>query len=173
VFGHNGADEGFQALLSMNWQTGNGVAIMANSDNGIAVADLVLRTVAKEYKWDYKAGDLHALALIGKLRGTQVALDRYTELKKSGALDPEAAESELNQWGYTLLYGGHEQDAITVFQRNVQDYPQSSNVYDSLGEAYMKTGQKELAIKNYEKSLELNPKNDNAKARLKRLQEMK
>jgi CubicO group peptidase (beta-lactamase class C family) len=173
VFGHNGADEGFQALLTMNWQTGNGVAIMANSDNGIAVADLVLRTVAKEYKWDYKAGDLHALALIGKLRGTQVALDHYTELKKSDALDPEAAEGELNQWGYTLLYGGHEQDSITVFQRNVQDYPQSSNVYDSLGEAYMETGQKELAIKNYEKSLELNPKNDNAKARLKKLQEMK
>jgi CubicO group peptidase (beta-lactamase class C family) len=173
VFGHNGADEGFQALLSMNWQTGNGVAIMANSDNGIAVADLVLRTVAKEYKWDYKAGDLHALALIGKLRGTQAALDRYAELKKSGALDPEAAEGELNQWGYTLLYGGHEQDAITVFQRNVEDYPQSSNVYDSLGEAYMKTGQKELAIKNYEKSLELNPKNENGKARLKKLQEMK
>jgi CubicO group peptidase (beta-lactamase class C family) len=173
VFGHNGADEGFQALLTMNWQTGNGVAIMANSNNGIAVADLVLRTVAKEYKWDYKPEDLHPLSLIAKLRGTQVALDRYTELKKSGALDAQAGEAELNQLGYTLLYGGHEQDAITVFQRNVQDNPQSSNVYDSLGEAYMNTGQKELAIKNYEKSLELNPKNENAKAMLKKLQEMK
>jgi CubicO group peptidase (beta-lactamase class C family) len=173
VFGHNGADEGFQALLTMNWQTGNGVAIMANSNNGIAVADLVLRTVAKEYKWDYKPEDLHPLSLIAKLRGTEVALDRYTELKKSGALDAQAGEAELNQLGYTLLYGGHEQDAITVFQRNVQDNPQSSNVYDSLGEAYMNTGQKELAIKNYEKSLELNPKNENAKAMLKKLQEMK
>jgi hypothetical protein len=36
-FGHNGDDEGFQALLSMNADTGNGVAIMADSDNGIAV----------------------------------------------------------------------------------------------------------------------------------------
>ena len=114
VFGHNGADEGFQALLSMNWQTGNGIAIMADSDNGIAVADLLLRTVAKEYKWDYKSGDLHPIALIGKLRGAQVALDRYTELKKSGALDAQSGEGELNQLGYTLLYGGHEQDAITV-----------------------------------------------------------
>jgi cytochrome c-type biogenesis protein CcmH/NrfG len=60
-----------------------------------------------------------------------------------------------------------------VFQRNVQDYPQSSNAYDSLGEAYMKTGQKDLAIKNYEKSLELNPKNDNGKEMLKKLGEMK
>ena len=75
----------------------------------------------------------------------------------------------MNQLGYSLLYGGHQQDAITVFQRNVQDYPQSSNAYDSLGEAYMQTGEKDLAIKNYEKSLELNPKNDNAKGRLKKL----
>ena len=162
-FGHNGADEGFQALLSMNWQTGNGVAVMANSDNGIALADLVLRSVAKEYAWNFKFGELQLLVLIGKLRGAQTALQRYTELKKSGALDAESGERQLNQLGYTLLYGGHEQDAITVFQRNVQDYPRSSNVYDSLGEAYMKTGQKELAIKNYEKSLELNPKNDNGK----------
>jgi CubicO group peptidase (beta-lactamase class C family) len=173
VFGHNGADEGFQALLTMNWQTGNGVAIMADSDNGIAVADLLLRSVAKEYSWNYKAEMLHPLVLIAKLRGAQAALDRYTELKKSGALDADTGERELNQVGYTLLYGGHEQDAITVFQRNVQDYPQSSNVYDSLGEAYMKTGQNDLAIKNYEKSLELNPKNDNGKEMLKKLREMK
>jgi CubicO group peptidase (beta-lactamase class C family) len=169
VFGHNGADEGFQALLTMNWQTGNGVAIMANSDNGIAVADLVLRRVAQEYAWNYKFGELQTLELIGKLRGAQTALERYTELRKSGALDAESGERQLNQLGYTLLYGGHQQDAIMVFQRNVQDYPQSFNVYDSLGEAYMKTGQKELAIKNYEKSLELNPKNDNGTEMLTKL----
>jgi CubicO group peptidase (beta-lactamase class C family) len=173
VFGHNGADEGFQALLTMNWQTGNGVAIMADSDNGIAVADLLLRSVAKEYNWNYKAEMLHPLVLISKLRGAQAALDRYTELKKSGAIDAETGERELNQVGYSLLYGGHEQDAITVFQRNVEDYPQSWNSYDSLGEAYMKTEQKDLAIKNYEKSLELNPKNDNGKEMLKKLREMK
>ena len=133
VFGHNGADEGFQALLSMNWQTGTGVTVMANSDNGLAVADLVLRSVAKEYAWNYKFGELQLVVLIGKLRGIKTALERYTELRKSGTL----------------------------------------NVYDSLGEAYMKTGQKELAIKNYEKSLELNPKNDNGKEMLKKLGEMK
>src|SRR5260370_11711758 len=35
-FGHNGADEGFQAILTMNAESGKGVAIMANSDNAIA-----------------------------------------------------------------------------------------------------------------------------------------
>jgi cytochrome c-type biogenesis protein CcmH/NrfG len=46
-------------------------------------------------------------------------------------------------------------------------------VYDSLGEAYMRTAQKELAIQNYEKSLQLDPKNQNAVEMLKKLKEMK
>ena len=57
-------------------------------------------------------------------------------------------------------------EAIEIFKTNVKLYPESSNVYDSLGEAYMKDGNKELAIKNYEKSLELDPKNDNTKKML-------
>ena len=171
-FGHDGADEGFQALLTMNAETGNGVVIMANSDNGISVANLVLRRVAKEYAWNYKApqddgGD--ELLLIAKLRGTPAALQRYDELKKTKNVEPKAAEGMMNGLGYRLLYSGNESGAIEVFQRNVRDYPQSANVYDSLGEAYMNTGQKELAIQNYEKSLQMNADNPNAVERLKKL----
>jgi len=72
-----------------------------------------------------------------------------------------------------LLYGGQEQDAIAIFQRNVQEYPESWNVYDSLGEAYMKTGQKDLAIANYQKSLQLNPKNQNGIDMLRKLVDTK
>jgi cytochrome c-type biogenesis protein CcmH/NrfG len=53
----------------------------------------------------------------------------------------------------------------------VELYPQSANVYDSLGEAHMTDGQKKLAIQNYKKSLELNPDNNNAKEMLEKLQE--
>ena len=59
--------------------------------------------------------------------------------------------------------------AIEVFKLNVESYPQSANVYDSLGAAYMMNGDQELAIKNYEKSLSLNPANDGAAAALKKL----
>lgn len=174
-FGHNGADEGFQALLTMNSETGKGVAIMADSDNGISAADYVLRRVAQEYAWTYKfeGGEAPTLGIIARARGAQAALDRYAELRKSGELTGEREEASLNQLGYSLLYSGHEKDAITVFQRNVQEFPQSSNVYDSLGEAYAKVGEKELAITNYEKSLQLDPKNKNAVERLKKLRETK
>jgi CubicO group peptidase (beta-lactamase class C family)/predicted transcriptional regulator YdeE len=169
-FGHDGADEGFQALLSMNADTGNGVAIMADSDNGIAVADQVLRRVAQEYAWsDYKPGRVdpsNGLYLLTKLKGLPATLQLVDEAKKQAH---PVDEQTLNQLGYRLLYGGMEQDGVSVFQKNVQEHPQSSNVYDSLGEAYAKVGQKDLAIQNYEKSLQLDPKNTNAVERLKKL----
>jgi CubicO group peptidase (beta-lactamase class C family)/predicted transcriptional regulator YdeE len=168
-FGHNGANEGFQALLTMNADTGNGIAMMADSDNGISVMGQVLKRVAKEYAWNYKTpedpGD--ELFLIAKLRGTAAALSQFDALKAHDS--SKANEGILNGLGYRLLYGGKESDAVMVFSKNVQEYPQSANVYDSLGEAYMKTGQKDLAIQNYEKSLQLNPKNDNAVEQLKTL----
>jgi CubicO group peptidase (beta-lactamase class C family) len=178
-FGHNGADEGFQAILTMNAETGKGVAIMANSDNGITVGDMLVRKIAKEYGWNYKFSDQpgmeagHMLVLVAKVKNVQAALQRYAELKKTPTGEYTITEQTLNTVGYVLLYSGHEQDAISVFQRNVEDYPQSGNVYDSLGEAYMKIGQKELAIQNYEKSLQLDPKNKNAVEMLKKLREMK
>lgn len=169
-FGHNGADEGFQALLTMNADTGNGVALMADSDNGISVMNYVLRRVVKEYAWNYKmepdvAGDLF---LIAKLKGTTKALAQYDALKSKDGASPNH-EAVLNSLGYRLLYGGKERDAIEVFEKNVRQYPQSSNVYDSLGEAYMKAGKKDLAIQNYEKSLQMNPKNNNAVEQVKKL----
>ena len=170
-FGHDGADEGFQALLTMNADTGNGIALMADSDNGISVMNYVLRRVAKEYAWNYKmepdfAGDLFLLA---KLKGTEKALSQYDALKQSKDGASPIHEAILNSLGYRLLYGGKEQDAVEVFEKNVREYPQSSNVYDSLGEAYMKVGKKDLAIQNYEKSLQMNPKNNNAVEQLKKL----
>jgi tetratricopeptide (TPR) repeat protein len=128
-----------------------------------------VQRVAKEYAWNYKLQPENTwdeLFLLAKLKGVQVALQRYDELKlQAGAV----TEQTLNTMGYLLLYGGREMDGLRVFRKNVQEYPQSPNAYDSLGEAYMKTGQKDLSIQNYEKSLQLNPKNDNAIRRLKKL----
>jgi dienelactone hydrolase len=97
------------------------------------------------------------------------AAEVYAAMQKQ---DPKfkLEEAEINQWGYELLYGNHMQEAVTVFKLNVSLYPDSGNVYDSLGEAYMKSGQKQLAIENYKKSLEKNPNNENAKDKLKELE---
>jgi len=69
---------------------------------------------------------------VAKLKGADAALQRYTQFKKSGESRYKVDERTLNVLGYTLLRAGQDQDAIAVFQRNVQEYPESSNVYDSL-----------------------------------------
>ena len=83
----------------------------------------------------------------------------------------EGPENSLNGAGYALLADKKPQEAIEVFKINVRLYPQSWNAYDSLGEAYAEAGQKDLAIKNYEKSVELNPKNTSGLEALKKLRQ--
>jgi tetratricopeptide (TPR) repeat protein len=78
-------------------------------------------------------------------------------------------EGQLNSLGYRLLGNNKLKEAIEIFKFVVLEYPESYNAYDSLGEAYMRAGEKDLAIRNYEKSLELNPKNENAKKMLENL----
>ncbi len=172
-FGHNGADEGFQALLVMNWETGQGVAIMANSDNGIMIANELLRSVAKEYAWKYspeERGPIGELVMIAALKGADLVLKKYDEMKSIGDPKKRPEEFVLNMIGYRVfMQAGKTDDAIKVFEKNVQEYPESSNVYDSLAEAYAAAGKKDLAIQNYEKSLQLNAKNENAKEQLKKL----
>jgi Flp pilus assembly protein TadD len=79
------------------------------------------------------------------------------------------SESRLNNMGYTLMRQKKLTEAIEIFKLNVEFYPNEWNVYDSLGEAYMNKGDKELAIANYKKSLELNPGNEGGARMLKKL----
>ena len=79
-------------------------------------------------------------------------------------------ENEFNNLGYTLIQNQKIKEAIEIFKMNVELFPDSWNVYDSLGEAFMNDGQNELAIKNYKKSIELNPQNNNGIEFLKRLE---
>src|ERR1700722_13087726 len=78
-------------------------------------------------------------------------------------------EFAVNSWGFELLTDHHVPEAIDVLRLNAKNYPDSGDAYDSLGEAYMQSGQKELAIDNYKKSLEKDPSNDNAREKLKEL----
>jgi len=61
--------------------------------------------------------------------------------------------------------------AIEIFKLNTRLFPNVANTYDSLGEAYMVKGNKQLAIQCYEKVLEIDPDNESAKSILKKLKE--
>ena len=100
-----------------------------------------------------------------------VAVEAYRKIKREQPNNVAVDEGRINNLGYELLRQKKYAAAIAAFKLNVEFYPQSSNTYDSLGEGYMMNGDKELAIENYKKSLELNPQNTNAVAMLKKLQQ--
>lgn len=70
-----------------------------------------------------------------------------------------AQENDVNTLGYQLLNGGKTTEAIEVFKKNTELYPESWNVWDSLAEGYMNKGEKQLSIENYTKALKMAPEN--------------
>ena len=84
----------------------------------------------------------------------------------------EAVEKALNRYGYMFMrsHGGID-EALELFKLNVRLFPESSRAWDSLGEGFMSAGNNDLAISHYEKSLALNPANENARRILEKLRQ--
>ena len=165
---HNGGINGFNTVEIRIPGTQDLVVLLDNTSRGDKLDDAARGII----------DILHGLAapppkpsLVDEvMKNADGALARVRELKAKSPDVYDFSEPEINRLGYTLLQRGRVTDAIDVFRFNVEEHPQSSNVYDSLGEAYAAHGDRELAIANYKKSLELNPKNTNAADALKRLE---
>jgi predicted alpha/beta superfamily hydrolase len=97
----------------------------------------------------------------------------FNKLSKEFGYIIKPAENFVNSCGYMQLHLHNIDGAIEIFKQNIKNYPNSFNVYDSLGEAYMLKGEKLMAIKNYERSIQLNPDNDNGKKMLEKLKQAK
>ena len=86
-----------------------------------------------------------------------------SENKKGVKSNYNTSESALNNFGYELQNAKKENEALEIFILNTKLYPSGYNSFDSLGESLLLLGKKKDGIKAYKKSLELNPKNENAK----------
>ena len=117
-----------------------------------------------------KGSPVHDLRETLRTRGLDAMIAQYKELGSSSSIKYIFNDGALNRIGYDLLERDRVSDAITVFQLNAEEYPKVANVYDSLAEAYAKAGNRQLAIENYKRSLELDPKNQNAIDHLKELE---
>lgn len=126
--------------------------------------------LAGYYKPEIAASDpVTALRMELRERGYEKAIEVYQELKRKDLLF-QPTENDLNEWAYRMMNGGGKpKEALEIFKLNVFLYPNSANVYDSVAEAYAVNGNRELAIKNYKRSLELDPQNTNAAQQLKKL----
>ncbi|HEX2122673.1 MAG TPA: tetratricopeptide repeat protein, partial [Thermoanaerobaculia bacterium] len=140
-----------------------------NSGNGFSIIPEVVAAAI--------GGEHPSFAWMGYDTYASPAKQLWREIVARGAVAALASplvatlsESQLNRIGYMLLETGRQDDAVAVLRLNTSRFPGSFNAYDSLGEAHAAAGDREKAIANYRRSLQLNPKNSNAAEMLRRLQ---
>jgi hypothetical protein len=168
---HGGGINGFNTLILRVVQPKHLIVLFNNTPgaNLGAMAQGIIN-ILYEQPFDLPkksiARALHAVILQD---GIESAIETYHELKTHQEESYDFRERELNTLGYRLLGSEKIDEAVAVFKLNVELFPDSFMVYDSLGEAYMQKGEKEPAIKNYAKSLDINPNNTNAIRMLNRM----
>jgi D-alanyl-D-alanine-carboxypeptidase/D-alanyl-D-alanine-endopeptidase len=177
----DGTTFGFTADVLLYPAEGFGVVLLTNECDRNS-NDRLIRIADKIYdESNYTPAERASLAfgysadvnkLLGQLitRGFSAAIPASEELKNK---DPQfnLRENELNTWAYYLLRNIDKEKALEIFKLNTVLYPQSSNAFNSLAECDAILGYKELAIQNYRRSLELDPKNTDSAEHLKKLQQ--
>jgi CubicO group peptidase (beta-lactamase class C family) len=117
-----------------------------------------------------KLGDSERLPFeVAKIEGFDDTLTAYQEWKKQFPESRFVTANALNRAGYTELTAHNYKAAVTLFRVFTALYPDNGNAFDSLGEAYLAMGEKNLAVINYELSLKLNPENTHAREVLEKL----
>ena len=111
------------------------------------------------------------LGSVYETAGIDSTVARYTMLRERfyGAGAYDFSEKSLNDLGAALMEKGRNEDAIRIFRLNVDQNPNSSFAYSSLADAYAAVGNKDLAIQNYERAVQLEPRNREAEQKLKAL----
>jgi CubicO group peptidase (beta-lactamase class C family) len=168
-WGDNGA---FKAFVAIDLKHRNAVVYFANSQNGLAIAPVLLRDALggehPAFTWiKYDAYDSPKVRFIHDALhdGSKVLTTYAAQLK-----DNSITEETMNSAGYFLYRQKKYDDAIAIFNRCLELHPKSDNAYNNLGDTYAETGKPDLAIQNYRRALELNPNRDDTRAALTKLQ---
>lgn len=173
VIEHGGGINGFNTIIS-RIPADKILVVLLNNTGGTVLGEMnnSIRNILYNQSFDQPKRSM-ALELleIFTQKGTAAGLDAYKKLKN----DPTYGikEGDMNNAGYQLLQTGKKKEAIEIFKINVEAFPKSGNVYDSLGEAYLADGDKKLAFANYSKSVELDPSNEGGKKVLEELSKNK
>jgi len=167
-------------VTGTNWE-GVGVEphLAVSADEALERATQEARKAADAYRAERRSARAAAReTLRAELAAAKQAVEagdaKGAEPKIRAALEAGLAadvldEMAINMLGYEHLGAGDVDVAIPIFRFNTDRFPESSNVWDSLGEAWMVKGDVDAAIRNYQKSLELDPTNENAKRMIERM----
>ncbi|WKZ64975.1 MAG: serine hydrolase [Flavobacteriales bacterium] len=166
---HDGGNRGFTTVMYRFIENDRCIVVLSNTSmyDIYGVAGRIARILHGREVPPVKRPLVQAIARILKNEGREQALAFFRRHRS----DPEYTldGAAANSLGYLLMGQGRLEDAVCVFELNVEAFPEVADPYDSLAEGYMKQGRRELAIANYKHSLELDPHNENAKVMLKKL----
>lgn len=146
---------GKQAPKHFTWDA----VYMEDEDHG----SIVLRSHYTALRKIFDGWRVPDVVAAGGLNSIEEHYKKLSAKFSFAVLPPEAL---MNQLGYQLFAAGKRDDAITVFKSNAERYPNSANVYDSLGEAYEKSGKLALAKTNYEKAVQVGGQNNDPNLRV-------
>ncbi|MCX6169695.1 MAG: serine hydrolase [Ignavibacteriales bacterium] len=170
VITHGGGINGFNTINYFIPKNGQFVILFSNA-GGAPLDEMTNKIIdilnGQEVKMPAQSLAENLASAI-KEEGLKTALEQFKKMKEEKDLFV-LNEREMNQLGYSLMGENKLDEALAVFKLNMEEFSKSSNVYDSYGEALLKKGNKEEAIVNYKKSLELNPRNNDAVKMLKEL----
>ena len=173
VIQHSGGINGFNSLLTRVVDKQQTIIILDNVGLGRYhgnITNSIISILNGQPVEPPKKSIADTLYKIALEKDVAAAVAEYRKLKAENSPVYDFSENELNTLGYQLLGMKRTKDAIEIFKLNVEMFPASSNPYDSLGETYLADGNKELALVNYKKAADLDPKNANALLIVRRLE---
>jgi len=167
-FGHSGGNEGFVCYYIGSVENGDGLVVMTNGNNFKLIEEILLSIASlnqwKNYPIEPQKEPIALTIRKESLKNIDKGIELYKKLKKTKPKDYNFSdEGELNNLGYEFLHENKVDEAIKIFSLNVSEFPKSANVYDSRGEAYFNKKDYQNSKKDYQKVLELEPTNQNAK----------
>jgi tetratricopeptide (TPR) repeat protein len=172
IIEHGGGINGFNTTI-MRLPESKSLIVLLNNTGGTKLGEMSQKISAILFGKPYKLpprdiADTLFSTVIEK--DVQEAIKQYRDLKATQKDAYDFSEPQLNTLGYRLMQMKRVKDALEIFKLNVEMFPQAFNAHDSLAEAYMENGNKSLAIQNYKKALELNPKSPGTAEKLKKLE---
>ena len=170
VISHGGGINGFNTINYLIPEKGQIVILFSNAGGAPLneMTDKIISILNGEKPLPPRKSLVQHLAQIISREGSEAAVRQFPDLK-SDTTRFTLSEGEMNRLGYEYLGSDKITDAIAVFKLNMEAFPKSSNVYDSYAEVLLKSGDREGAIVNYKKSLELNPRSQSGIAALRNL----
>ncbi len=171
IVAHGGGINGFSTLI-VRFPEEDDLVVLLNNTGSTRLRDITMgiNNILHGAEAEIPKRSLAMEVLpIFETKGVDAGMKKFKELKADDSY--ALMEPEMNQIGYRLLQNGKIKEAIEVFKINVAEFPDSWNTYDSLGEGYMMDGKMEKAIENYEKSIKMNPENENGKKMLEKIRE--